>query len=485
MLKVVLRYPGSKATKRRKFKVVATTKGSVLRNYIGHCMSQFRDADYVLIPKHKASFLKESKPLTKVATSNVVKLSLVMRSQSTSVMFVDGAESTEVIEVDKTAKENVEAIVPGMGNKFVFAFKRQGQDWYQITAQSKPLVFQGWNSEPLLLIRRLTQDDLTTRQDEIEKMFVHAKTAAKRGLSFYSSQQWGVMAVLQAITDDVDIETATLNALTEYLPQNIRNDEVVIGAVSTAKTLFSEMDKNEAIQKYVQLAVEEGSQCCFVDKVKLTINDQKKLSYRWLFLSPDRVGVTHEFGLITTKSAVEFLNNIAEVTTDNDLVTVTFCDGGDWKVRSENPRLLKRIFSELTWKPESSPNIPVARSLDDMSEEVSEELFNSAVFDRHAVATEKARVDEVHPGISKLVCPDTDEDNYDYDPSDQIFRELKIITPLVVPDDNIVRTLETVPDFSWMLEMKVIFSLNHQATRIILSLVALLIACFVSMDRVL
>ena len=481
MLKVVLRYPGSKATKQRKFKVVPTTKGSVLRNYIGHCMSQFRDAEYLLIPKHKSSFLKESKPLTKFAASNVVKLSLVMKVQSVSVSFVDGAESTEAIQVDKTVEENIEAISPGMGSKCVFAFKKVNQDWYQITASSKELVFQGWNGEPLLLIRRLVRDDLSEPRENLDKLFVHAKVAANRGLSLYSPQQWAVLAALQFVADEGDLHGGSA---VSSLPQIIRNDEAVMSTFLKSKQTWSRASKADVMKEYLRTAVEEGNQCCFIDKVKIMVNDQKKLSYRWLYISKSTISVTREFGVMTSKSFFQFLDNIKDVTSNNDLVVITFLDGGDWKIKSENMAVLKRVVRELTWKPEMSPNVSVQISLDDLSEEIQEK-FQSAVFDMNALTTEKARVDEVQPGISKLVCPDLDDGDSDYDPSEQIYRELKIISPLIVPDEKTVEELERVPDFSWLFETNVIFSLKYPPARMILFLVCLLIVCFMFMEKVL
>lgn len=493
MKKVFLRYPNGKLTKDKKFKLACTTNGSVFRSYIGRDLTQFRDEAYFLLnqtTEGAQTFLDESIPFSDLTPAKKIRLQLILRNYSAKIKCVNGTHLRVMIDLKEPVSETLKKIVPDEPEQFVLCFKpRFDPSFHRISTSSMPLIFQGWFATPLVLLRRVTLLDMESLTDpeKIMEYYAHCKTSASLGLSLFSLYNWGTLACLRYIAEGGDPQNYQKQSYLQFIPEIFRANEDVISAARKAFITYASYDAINAAMEYINVTV-HGAAFCYIDKVKFLPNRKKWSAHRYIYISSSVILITKDFG--STLLNHELLSKITNVSNEQEFVVVSFANKDRWRVRSEKAKILYSIIEELR-KTEIAKNQNVfdldeQESIDDQSmDRISlndsfDVLQMPSIFDSRAMVHEPNSMKvEVQPGISMLICPKPEEGDCPYNIDNQLYRDLKIIEPLQLPDDMPEDDdLEAVPDLSWLNEIENFISLDQQMPRIILCcifLVALLI----------
>ncbi|OHS99572.1 hypothetical protein TRFO_33938 [Tritrichomonas foetus] len=537
MKKVLVRYPIARnQTKKRKFTVACTTKGTVLRTYIGQHLPKFRDELYFLVLQAldgHFSFLDESKPLTEISPAKKIRLHLILQSCEVSVFSYPFSKSptTYTIDLKEPVSQNISEIrkndPQNNSSNYFFAFTPKN-DLPRACANSLPLIFQGWTpDDPLYLLRRCEAVDLLDETiNNIEMIFEYCKMAVSLKLCCFKIVQWASLACLQCISEGNDLKHFTIQQLLHsYIPNYIHNDPTIISFLENTKPQYrKKISSHEAMKEYSEICIKHGITFCFIDRAKfqpLDVNNKKlKLAmYRFIYISPYAIAITKDFG--ATFICSETISNIRNVLFDGIFILILFESGDKWRIRSFKTarQLLANLEEMRKLAPRKNISFEISRlpliDEDDLENDIENE-FENDIENKLATDFERSGITyvsddesddsslmedqmfgvnsytsnmsiitgDLQPGISKIVIPMSKIGDEPYSPSDEMYRDMKIIEELKLPEnDDDYRNYETVPDINWLLDSDSIFSLSQQPVRIIVGLIIALMASVVAFKR--
>lgn len=498
MKKVLLRYPVENIIKIKKFKIPLEASGLELRGYIARDLPQFASTDYFLAQEYltgRLNMLEENSPLIPIPGEKKIILQLTYKHYPVLVNFVDGRKQTYNFDLSETVRTNLHLIVPGVEEHYVFVFSLKSDPSYlHTTTLSLPLYNQRWSYEPLTILRRVIPSDTEGLSDpmKIKMMASYCKYALKAQLSLYDAPNLIRLRVLQHILDGRNINQWGKAQYMQTLPEAYRSNEENIILFQEAIKEYSNITPPTAAREYVEISATKGAQCAFIDRVKFLIVGSKwKVStHRYLYLSPRYIYVTKEIGSQIIYSAPT--TNIAKIEFKDQFVFITLKNKEQWRIKSDRPQILYAAandFHAISYNEENLKN-------DDIDEEYDEGHSDNLLADSTRLTdTEDSGfqfykplsraqtpnfisindVVKAQPGISELIIPGPNEENGPYSMEPLLYRDLKILEPLVIPPFSKKDKKYNIPDISFYTNTSRFFSLSQKHTRIIICLFVLVL----------
>lgn len=472
MKKVYIRYPNDSCTKELKFKVASTTNGAVLRTYIGHHIPQFRSSAYILVHSDtfgRTVFLDEAKPLSLIAQTKRVRLRLVLRRFRCTAARSDGTSFEADIDLTESVRANLSAIA-GTECAAVLCFSpRSAPDQCRVLAEDLPLLCQGWAFESLLILNRVTAPSAASADADFSSL----RTAAARGLSLYSAESWGALALLQFLGGGGNVNLSARSSLAHFVPESLRGDSTVARAYLSAQSEYGSLSAPAARARFVELAVTRGPTYCYTERVKFIVAAKKRktMSNRFVYISDSYVSITKQCGCDVLFS--EKLANIAEVSLADGFVCVALESGIRWRLRSEHPDAVAALLRRAP--PPSAPRADIAAAIGDAAAQPASDS-DAAIIDAAPPQSPPPRAAPAD-ALSPLVCPARSDSDAPFSDAPQMFRDLAIASRLAVP--NAARAQPPPPAPNGVLN-----ELLSSAPRLATAAAALAAACALLLLRI-
>lgn len=457
MKTVILKYPGGKGKQLKKFKVAPATKGSAFRSFITRELNQFYDTDYFLLNLSNGfEILDESLPFSEITSEKKLPLQLVY--SHTTVTYINSLEQKKSVNIDLKApcERNIMQIINSPDAKYyAFAFRPSDDPTYlRITCKSMPLVFQGWYGEQLYLTRYI----LPTETGNIEDLYSHCVFSLKLSLSVMLPYDWVRSSIFRLIADGKSPKDISKQHLVDKIPHQIRLDDSLFAHGQKVLYEYQKISKEEAKRHFIEACTLFGGHCCYIDRVQMSIVGKWRiLTTRYIYINPISIFVSKDFGANIIQKVT--FTEIMHFSSEDDFVVLTFHNGTKWRLKSKNKAILLNILSDVKSIIPSRADQTLSQafskdkllesaenfSLSDSQEsQTEEEIQVSNVVQKleleHATVT--------YNGISPLITPSASEKDKIFNVKPLLFRNLKCIQKVEIPDIVDDVQIDPVPDLS-------------------------------------
>ena len=455
MKTVCLKYPGGKLKLDKKFKVAASTKGSVFRSYIAKELPQFYDIEYFMLMERKGqiTILDESKTFASLSEEKKMIIHLVYLKSDVTVKVSQDQQRKLSISLKENVGTNIsESINLPNSELFTFAFRpTDDPSYYRIVCKNLPLVYQDWFGEQLFLIRRV----LPKETENVEDLFNECVFSSRLGLTIMSSKDWIDAGICRLLGEGNEPRSINKKSLIEVIPNSIRVDENLFKCARAILEQNAAMSKEEAMTRYVQISTLNGGQCSYIDKVQFLVMDGKwrMNSTRYLYVSPVTLTIAKEIG--TEINHRVLISSISEYHIEEEFIIISFKDQqSKWRIKSlTNKKILKNILDEvveLLSKDEaniiqsdfhaSSPSLEVSEQEQQEAAPVIESQdasFDDSIDISHynkIPTNQRIGIDMVSNGLSQLIIPKPEEKDQPFNLSPYISRDLSCVQMVQIPE---------------------------------------------------
>ena len=487
MKRVILKYPTEKGTSKfKKFNVACTTKGTVLRTYIGHNLSQFRDEKYFLVLQSvngTMSFLDEEIPLDEVSTSRKIRLQLIRKKCEILAFIPPNNNKTKcTIDLEQNVQENIYEILDGIvSNDYICVFTPKNEIPH-LCANSMPLIFQGWTmDDPLYIIRRYFPSDLLDESEvNVEQIFDQCNSALSLNISFFGIPEWASIACLKCIAEGNDIKKLPSNNLIyNYIPDYLHTNSTLVSNINNTKhQYYNVISKYQAMMAFNNIYLNNGISFAYLEKVKFRqfeANGKKRTlpSFRFIYISTEKISISKDFG--ENFLFQEPINSIQDVSFNGKSISILFESREKWKIKSASSLdILLSIINEIRYNSyqngieENQINENHSGNLQLLSRARTIPIFLIKKDSSENLEVEKEVEDIFEPGISRIICPTKKEGKKRFSPEKELYRDLQIIEELEIPYDyNMKPHFNDIPDFNWLLYTDCFFSISHKSVQIL------------------
>ena len=349
MKTVCLEYPGGKLKLEKKFKVAASTKGSVFRGYIARELPQFYDIDYFMLMEHKGqiTILDESKTFASLSEEKKMIIHLVYSKSDVTVKVSQEQQKKLSISLKENVGTNISNSINLPNSElFTFAFRpTDDPSYYRIVCKNMPLVYQDWFGEQLFVIRRV----LPKETENIENLFNECVFSAKLGLTIMSPKDWIDAGICRLLGEGNEPALINKKSLIDVIPNSIRVDENLFTCARAILEQNAGMKKEEAMSRYIQISTLNGGQCSYIDRVQFLVMDGKwrMNSTRYLYVSPVTLTIAKEIG--TGINHRVLISSISDYHFEEEFLIISFRDQKNkWRIKSlTNKKILKNILDEV------------------------------------------------------------------------------------------------------------------------------------------
>lgn len=480
MKTVTIYYPDATGEKRKKTKVPASTKGSILRTYISRDLPNFYNVNYLILftnSKGQKEILNESIVFSKLSENKKLEFQIVYRNVDVILTTINRTAKTS-IDLSQNVIENIKAFTnDNDADKYCLAFRQKDENsFFRIACHQSPLVLQGWYGEDLFLIKRIMPNDDVS---DLEEAYKHIILSQKLRLSLYNLNDFATLYALQCVAEEKD-EKAFKEGLLSNAPSSKVDDEFMKLSCD-AFSVYTKLTPIQAKQQYVDLAKSNCQHCCFIDRVQFMLKDGKWRvgASRFMFVGPNVICIMKEIGSMMQYNKP--LSQLTNIDTDGEFLYFTFHGGEKWRVKSRYPLLITDFIKEMLRIYPSqiaTKNEPPAATtdMDELSEEHSQadqaEAF-IASFVRWKAPDWKPPKPQVY-GLSPLIVPDSADSAKGPVPEEaRSFPGLVCLRPLNVPEREEVE--EPLPDMSLVVNVEAILSFKRPGARMLCLVIILLL----------
>ena len=330
--------------KKKKFKVAASTKGSVFRTYLERDLVNFYEQDYFFIIEHsngELTILNENLAFNSIIETKKITLILVYRNITKKINCY-----LEERDFKLNLSENVLNNLKSLNLKekieyYTFAFRPQNDTVItKIVSHDFPLILQGWYGEDLYLIKRFFENDF----NDINEIYKTLNFNLILGLSFINISNWIKISLLRYIIEENSLNNFSRNKLSPYLPSHLRMDSSINQIISTSLIEFSNFSIEDCKKEFINIILLKSANCCFINRIHFLLlgNRWRLSSTRILYISLNNIFICKDIGnnIIHQFNIKQIINFEIE----GEFLHITFDNNEKWRIKSKNNLIIKSIF---------------------------------------------------------------------------------------------------------------------------------------------
>ena len=440
-------------------KMPVNVKAIDARCYIANSIPQVRDIDYFISQEGKNGDLtiidNEEKRLTPIPPNKNIIIQLTPRKKKFELICSNRERIEATIDLTAPIKQSIKNIIPKNPERYTLFYKISNeQDLPRLVCPDLSLTEQGWQNESLYIVRLVTPGDLDENAtlDNVKDLYQNCLFAARHKLSLYDERVWGNLAVLKFVADGGDISRSLRTGFLDIIPDVLRGDELVQKEALIAESRYRTATPPIACRQCVSLCAQSQSQCCYIERMKFKVLGGGFLTLRrhaFVCFSYGAITVTKQLSgkLWQRKSTSE----IESITEENQFMFIEFKDATKWRLVPRSiptVRKMLEFFESVRTSESHTPNTvenapaPLTTGHSRRCSSRTEEDFATIFIQPEPTIKPECNaqnVARVVPGISELILPKEGEKNIPIDMDSQIYRELKVIDPLVcIPPTHII-----------------------------------------------
>lgn len=460
MKKIFVRYPNKKGTKEKKFKIESSATLTDLRKSVNHTLPQFAECNYFFVAQGKEGifeFQVENIPFDRLYEAQKVHIQLSPRLIEVPLSQLYLPLENVVIDSHMSVSDNLRKIVGDEYNKFALGFHmRSDPSLPRLAVNSLPLIFQGWNSEPLILIRRLSEKDVTQETfDQFHDTYLFSENARLAHLDMHTL---GKVITLNYIHEGLQLSDLTVANVSQAFADRLKTDTELLEAVEESRMMYSNMLPEDAGIEMMKTVARCGSQLCFYERVKFfQLSKNKRPQARILVLTPKRLCVIRELGGVSEVSIP--LTDIKDEAFDPDVVTCTLNNTDVLRFKCSRPYVVYIALQEYRAWYKEEPEKDICEFRPKVEAEERLDLIWSG--SQKILRVTRPKVSKRIPGLSQVIAPTDYELDIDYDVFSEIHKELHVIQPLQDIEEKNAPTTFKVPTFTVFPELPSLLSLKN------------------------
>ncbi|EAY19813.1 hypothetical protein TVAG_178570 [Trichomonas vaginalis G3] len=488
MKKVYVTVPETDPPSSYKFKVASTTKGSNFKEYVAREVVSLIDVEFFFIKLEKGKeweLLDETKPFSAISEGKRIRLRLIQRNQSVNIRTSFNDIKTFNFDIKDTIGSNINKMNLENPELFVLSFKRKNEIFPRVCSNSLPLIIHKWNGEQLTLHRRILPNEFSNSTPEnIRFLYGCCQLQINDNVVFFSKKNWGIAAGYNYLLEDKKDDEIRKTSFIKYLPSVISFTDNILIAAKDIITKNSTLTPQKSAEKYVEHFGQSAVSCCHSEQIKFLLIDDKwhMQSTRIIHVSLNKIVITKSID--DDVLIYELISDIVSVDIEGEHLMIKYKNGISWKIKSEMTTILYNCIKDvIKLNNELDPQATqvITRSIDDLpglildrdistasmssgvlpkdtseSSDLEEDSQDSSDDDciviQSSIYRSKSNLNDYVPGISSIVPPSPHEDPVaPYSIDHQLYRDLKIVKTLSIPELKFKYAMDGVPDLATLI----------------------------------